>query len=181
MNYYLLENFLSSYSLPTLLIAMGVAITCFLLERIFQKKLSIAIKTQLPFMLAIVLYFIYDMIFIAKEFVFNDTAFLAGVVCGSLAVIFRALINKLKRGDASVSSALSLLIEGVLDGVIKKSQLHGVAIAVEQMILDCEQQDQQELSKKINAIIKENAICDLSDCEINRLSALILQSTEGLN
>lgn len=181
MNYFLLKNFLSSYSLPTLLIALCVAFGCYLLEKLIKKQISGMIKAQLPFIIAILVYFVYDMIFLAKDFVLRDTAFIAGIVCGSLAVVFRALINKLKRGDSSVSSAASLLVEGVLEGVIPTEQLHGVAKAVERLILENDSLNEEQITIEISLLIKENTIEELSDSDIQSLVNLILQAVGGLN
>lgn len=180
MDYILLKNFLSSYSLPTLVIAIVVALCCFLLEKLIKAKISIMLKAQLPFIFAIITYFAYDMIFISKAFTFTETAFLGGVVCGSLAIIFNTLINKLKRGESASLSAIGLLLEGILEGIVPKTQLHGVIIAVEQLF-QLKEKSQDELLLDIELLIKEKAVKKITDSDIKAIAHMIYKAISGLD
>ncbi|MBQ3116451.1 MAG: hypothetical protein IJC07_05430 [Clostridia bacterium] len=180
MDYILLKNFLSSYSLPTLLIALGVALCCFLIELIIKAKIPVMLRAQLPFILAVLTYFAYDMIFISKAFTFKETAFIGGVVCGSLAVIFKALINKLKRGDSTTNSAVGLLLEGILEGIIPKSQL-GVVVASLEQIFSSDQKSQDQLLEEVELLIREKSIKKITDSDARAIADMIYKAVKGLN
>ena len=117
MNYFLLKNFLSSYSLPTLLIALCVAFGCYLLEKLIKKQISGMIKAQLPFIIAILVYFAYDMIFVSKAFVFKDDALYAGILSGSLAKMplksIHETIKELRYAAGRIIPIAAMITSGV--------------------------------------------------------------------
>ena len=124
-------------------------------------------KTQLPFALAVIAHFIYDMIFVSRAFVFTEQAFAAGILGGSLSIIINSLISKIKRGEFIGLSTTAILIEGLLDGIVPETCLAATAVAVESIITDeANQKEKEQLISEISQIVKLNSGKDLTDAEI---------------
>jgi hypothetical protein len=62
MDLILLKDFFISYSLPTVIIAICVAVAVLILEKIFKEKLPFSVLNYLPFALSIIVYFVYGLI-----------------------------------------------------------------------------------------------------------------------
>ena len=99
MDYQFIKVFLTSYSLPTLIIAFLVATLSIIVDKLFKGKLPFFIKNYAPFMLSLVLYFIYDTAFVLKAFVFREDTFISGVLSGSLSLIFSRTYYSLIKGE----------------------------------------------------------------------------------
>ncbi len=181
MDYYVfIKEFLSSYSLPTILIAVFSSVAFILLFNVFKLKAPASVKAQLPFLFAIALYFIYDMAFVSKTLVFKDYAFILGVFSGSLSVITSTVIKKFMRGEQiSISTKTTILIEGLLEGVIPPTQLTATAIALEQLINESDL-DEKTTEIAIAEVITKSAFTSVSQSEINTVSKLIINSTRSL-
>jgi hypothetical protein len=181
MDYYVfIKEFLSSYSLPTILIAVFSSIAFVLLFNVFKIKAPSSIKAQLPFLFAIALYFVYDMIFLSKAFVFKDHAFILGVFSGSLSVIISTIVKKFIRGEQiNLSTKTAILIEGLLEGVIPPTQLTATAIALEQLMSESDL-DEKATEIAIAEVITRSAFTNVSQTEIHSVSKLIVNSTKSL-
>ena len=74
----LLQDILTSYSLPTIIIAVIVCSASLTLNKFFN-KLPKTLKVYIPFLISIVLYYIYDMAFVLHEFTFKSETLYAGI------------------------------------------------------------------------------------------------------
>lgn len=172
-----IKDFFTSYGLPTVVIGIISSACCLGITAIFKDKCAVFIKTQLPFLIAIILQVAYDMIFLSRAFVFNEQAIASGVLSGSLAVIINSLVNKLKRGEMVVLSATALLIEGLLEGIVPKSCISATAVAVENIINDkTADKEKEELIKEITKIVKSYSEDGFTDYEIEKTAELIVQA-----
>ena len=181
MNYAFIGKFFSSYGISTILIALACVGISFALDKLFAGKIKVLFKSQIPFACALIIQFAYDMIFVSKAFVFTEKAFAAGILSGSLAVIAIASISKIKRGEYIGLSATAILIEGLLDGIVPETCIAATAIALEQIIIDSqEENEQEELIKEIINLIKLNSDTKLSDSELGKIAEMILQSVNSI-
>lgn len=181
MNYEFIEKFFSSYGLSTIVIAaicFGISLA---LSKLVASKFPILIKSQMPFLLSLIIQFAYDMIFVSKAFVFTEEAFAAGILSGSLAVIAIASINKIKRGEYIGLSATAILIEGLLDGIVPETCLAATAIALESIVTEAkEEQEKDDLINDIVDVLKLNSETTLSDNELKGIAEMILQTVYSI-
>ncbi len=176
-----IKDFFSSYGLPTVIIGIICSAVCFCLNLLFKNKYPIFIKTQLPFLLGIALQFAYEMIFLSNQFSLSERTVAAGMLSGSVAVIINSLINKLKQGDMVATSATSLLIEGLLTGIVPKSCVSVTATAVENIINDTETaRETEQLIVEITQIVKTYSEDGFTDDELQKTAELILQAVSIL-
>ena len=176
MDYLLLQDFLVTYSLPTLIVAVIVSTVSLTLNK-FLVNAPKLLKAYLPFLLAVLLYFLYDMIFVEGAFLLNKHAFYGGILSGSLSVIISSALRKISSGKSIGVSATALLIEGILDGYIANHLLTKTALDIELAlsIKDGEQKEQQVIDT-----ISYNC-SSLSSDQIIRLAKLIISAVKHVN
>ena len=87
MDYLFILDVITSYSLPTLIIAAIVAAISIVANLIFKDKIPTGLKINAPFFGAMVLCFIYDMVFVVNDFTFREETLTFGLVGGSLSVV----------------------------------------------------------------------------------------------
>lgn len=177
MDFILLENFFATYTLPTIIIAITVGISSFILGK-FTDKINATVRNYLAFFLSIILYFAYDMIFISKALCFKPDAFYAGVLSGSLSRIFYSAIKKFFEGKPSCCSAVKLLIEGLIDGVVHENNLSATAISIEKLFAI--ETEQLSLKEQIANILAVNAVKPFSLDEFESVALLIIQAVNIL-
>jgi hypothetical protein len=180
MDYQFIKVFLTSYSLPTLIIAFLVATLSIIVDKLFKGKLPFFIKNYAPFMLSLVLYFIYDTAFVLKAFVFREDTFISGVLSGSLSLIFSRTYYYLISGEM-VKSPTVTVIESLLEGIIPEQTIAVTATAVESLIITFEDsEDQPILIEKISQVIKENSDKENGEIDALALASLILNAVSVL-
>ncbi len=166
-----LTEFFASYSLPTLIISLAVAIITLITDTLFSGKLSLSLKPYLPFALATASYLGYEMIFVYKAFAISTSGLYAGMLCGSTALIINGIIARIKKGKPLSVSQTVLLIEGIISGYVNSESLSEVAKSVERLIsVDKENTSLNDIAGKL----KENSSADLNDDEFLRLAKLII-------
>ena len=175
MNDLFLQDFLVSYSLPTLIVATIVCTFSLTLNKFFEKMPKL-LRVYLPFVLAIILYFAFDMIFVLKTFKFRQETFYAGLLSASLSTIICSSVRKLLQGKALNVSKTALLIEGILQGYINQSCLTQTAYVIEQILLTC--QDSVEQEKQVENALKENG--DIIESDLKYLAKLIIQAVSSI-
>ena len=181
MNYTFIKDFFASYGLVSLIVAAVCSIISQILNKVLKGKYSTQLKTQLPFALAVIAHFVYDMIFASKAFVFTEKAFAAGILSGSLSIIINSLVSKIKRGEFIGLSTTALLIEGLLDGIVPETCLAATAVAVESIITDeANQKEKEQVIKEISEIVKINSGKQLTDAELIKTAEMILQAVSTL-
>ena len=171
MNYVYLADFFVSYSLPTVVIAVIVAIASLIINRFVKKKIPPLTSSYFPFMLAVFLYFAFDMIFISKAFTLKEQTFYAGILSGSLSVIIVSIFNRIKKGKPLTVSQTVLIIEGIISGYVKDDLLSSTAKALDEHILSPES---SVSAQTVAEIIKSNSDERLTDDDYLAIAKLIL-------
>lgn len=155
MDLFLLEDFFTSYSLATVLIATVSSVISLVINYLFKDKLHRIISAFLPFILAVICYFIYEFIIISEQFLLSEKYFYAAVMCGSLSTVITSIINKIKSGKPLSLSPTLLLIEGLLSEFVDQKVLSSTAIEIEQMINGHIEDETISLRDKILGKIKK--------------------------
>ena len=173
MDYLLLQDFLVTYSLPTLIVAVIVSAVSLTLNKFFNGAPKL-LKAYLPFLLAILLYFLYDILFVEGSFSFKKEVFYGGILSGSLSAIISSALNKILNGKPIGVSATILLIEGILEGYIESHLLTKTATDIE---LAFSLEDGEKIEQQVIKTITYNC-SSLSNSEIIRLSKLIISAVK---
>ena len=170
----LLKEFLLSYSLPTIIIAVAVGFVGFLTEKFINVKIPQFILTYAPFIVAVLLYFAYDMLFLVKAFYLRSESLYAGILSGSLSVIIKETVKKIVSGKPVNLSATTLLIEGLITGYVKNGAITKTAILVENILR--ERKDEQDDVKFEVATALKNNSDGLDEQDLLSLASLIITS-----
>ncbi|MBE7083108.1 MAG: hypothetical protein E7373_00715 [Clostridiales bacterium] len=182
MDFVFLKDFLSDYSLPTLIISSIVAIISLVLDKFLSEKLPVGMKNYIPFGLAIIAYFIYDMIFVCFAFSFRTEAIGAGILCGSLSTIVVSIAGKIKKGEPIPLNATTLLIEKLLEDYVSKESAIATALIIEELIESSNKEKGDSLTKlEIYEALKKQSEINLSDQQYYYIAGLILSSVKELN
>ena len=171
-----LQDFLVSYSLPTLIIASIVCAISLTLNKFFDKMPKL-LKLYLPFLLAITLHCAYDMIFVLKAFTFTNESLYAGILSASLSVILSSSLKKIFQGKPFNTNKPILLIEGILERYISQSCLSQTAYIIEEILLNC--QDETEQERQVENAIKDNGDESIVE-EASHLTKLIIQAVSSI-
>ena len=174
----LFKNFLATYTLPTVVIAIFVGVLNFICDKFLYDKISATARNYLTFLLAIISYFLYETVFIKKSFSLTLETIYAGLISGSLSTVISCALNKISCGN-TVSNAVKLLIEGILDGLISKHSMHATVNSLEKLFAS--EFEDTTLKEQIINIIAESVITPLSDEEFEKLALLIIHSIRALN
>lgn len=175
----LYKNFLTTYSLPTVFIALAVGIFSFLCKKTKLDKISPTVKNYFCFFLTIIVYFAYDMIFVSKAFVFNEDAFYAGIVSGSLSKIISATLKRITDGKQSSLNALKLLIEELICEIADENLLSATALSIEKLFAN--EMDNDKLKEQIINILAANAAKPFTLYEYESMAVLIIQAVKSIN
>ncbi len=178
MNYQDIVNFLSSYSLPTIIIALIISIATILLKLILKDKFPLKLETYLPTLLAITLQFIYDCIFVFKGVCFSLDTLYAGAVASALATVITVAFFKLKNGERLNKSPLFMLIEGIVCGYVKKRSLEKVVNLISSFLL--ENSDEDTLIKNISLTLDEFKSQELPLFELEKIAKHVIISVKSL-
>lgn len=179
MDYVYLTDFLVNYSLPMIIIASVVSLFYFIVKKFFSEKLPSSLINYLPFILAICLYFAYDMIFISKMVIFKRDSFYAGILSGSLSAIINGIALRISKGKPISVSQTVLLIESILSGYVKENNLSSTASAIEQTIFN---EKTNTCPEKLANLIKSNSDMRLNEADYLNIAKLIIVAvTENVN
>ena len=172
----LLQDILTSYSLPTIVIAAIVCTASLTLNKFFN-NLPKTIKVYIPFLMAIVLYFLYDMIFVIYDFAFRSESLYAGIFSGSLSAVISSSITKLLQGKPINTNATIVLIENILSGHIDQKVLSKTASKIENLMTF--NNDDDFVQQNIVAILTE-ITSELSHIDICNLAKLIIVAVNSI-
>ncbi len=161
MDYGNIANFFANYSLPTLVISLIVAIIVEVIDLATKNKIPSKLKGYIPAILAIILQFIYNSIFVYKQLAFNLDVFYSGIMCSSLSTIFSVFIEKLINGTLTKKEAVILLIEGVISGFVPDGSQNKIAKEINLLIKKVT--DEQEALDGILQLLQEVTDSDIDD------------------
>lgn len=176
MNNLYLQDFLVSYSLPTLVVSVIVCTISLTLNKFFEKMPKL-LKAYLPFILAIILYFAFDIIFVLKTFELRQETLYAGLLSASLSAIFTSLLKKILQGKVVNVNKTILLIEGILEGYISQNCLTETAYIIEQILLSCSDDVEQETQVE-NALREKSGDC--AGADLKYLAKLIIKAVSSI-
>jgi len=179
MDFILLKDFLAYYSLPTLIVAVIVSTLTIIAYMIFGKKMPNLVRSFLPFVLSVILYFFYDMLVINNAFVFKTDALYAGILSGSLSVIIFKAVKKIANGKPLTLSATALLIEGLIEGYVSKNALVDTVNAIETLCKDESKKD--TIINDVKEILSASIDGDASEEELLKISALLVKAVKSVN
>ena len=173
MNYLSIE-FFSKYSLTTLIIAVVSAIISEVLRLIFKNKLSTFLKNYFPMMFSIILAIVVDMIMVEKKFNVTENAICLGFASGSLSTLILVIVTKIKKGEKFTSDTLSLIIEGLISGYVKKDKICEVTKSIGTLIEKIDLKLQREkVEKEIKEILLKNLQEEISILELDSITTMI--------
>ena len=175
MDYLFLQDFLVSYSLPTLAVAGLTCIVSLVMQKFFG-SLPKTVKSYIPFLLAIILYFAYDTLFVNKGLIFTKGALYGGILSGSLSVIFYSTITKIFKGKPISANATILLIEGILNGYIAQDLLTKTALQIEKVLSNG---DSTIFEQQVVDAITYNC-SDISSADVIHLAKLIIAGVKSI-
>ena len=173
---YILQDIFTSYGLSTIIIAILVCLARLTLERFYQKLPKLLI-TYIPFILAILLNYLFDMIFISKCFIIKSNIFYSGLVSGSLSAIIYSRIKKSKDDNLSNTTANILIIKSILKGYIDQSILTQTAQEIDALI-----SAENGLTNHQSIIDTLKKACkNLSAVDLGYLARLIISAVNSIN
>ncbi|MBQ9513729.1 MAG: hypothetical protein IJR66_01940 [Clostridia bacterium] len=174
--YFNFTTFLSAFSLPILLIAFLTLSISFLADKFLFYKLPDIVKTLFPFIVSILLYFIYDLISSSKLSVNIETVS-SGVMCGFLSSILFTFINNLKSGKINFDP-LALSIQGLIKYYANDS--YSLSIKIANVIRVNYDAVSTEKLRNIVTIILKKSCNNITDEDIDKISDGILSFANEL-
>ena len=111
-----------------------------------------------------------------KTFTFRQETLYAGLLSASLSAIFTSLLKKILQGKVVNVNKTVLLIEGILEGYISQNCLTETAYIIEQILLSCNDDVEQE--KQVENALKEKG--DIVDGDLKYLAKLIIKAVSSI-
>lgn len=181
MNLESLTDFFAVYSLPSVIIAIIIAIICILVDKLFLKKIYYGIRAYLPFVLGIIFYILYDLIFNGISPKINELSVSAGLVSGSLSSVFFSLIRRIVtgKGALNVASPLILLIENVIFPIVPEQKLKSAILEIERL-LNGITEDEKETVNAIANVILEHSTENTTEDECLLIAKVIVVGKSNL-
>ena len=179
MDYLLLKDFLTTYSLPTVVIAIFVGTLGFIIEKFIIKKPSGAISLGV-FSLSFILYVCYDILFKYGAFVLTTETFSAGILSGSLSAVIKNAVKRICQGKPLSVTTTVLLIETLIDGYVDGENLSATALSLDEVI-------KSSRDKKVQSVIEDVAKAlsvsgaNIDQTELIRLSEFIVKAVNSIN
>lgn len=170
-----INNFFSSYSIATITIGLIVTVIVCLINY-FWKNMPRVLRAYAPVVLAVILNFAYDMIFIKGQFIFTSEALYTGLLSGSLATVFTALTNKIKSGEDFSLDASVILIEEILSGYLVGENKKLAVQTIIDILNEPINKERTQLLEEVCAVIKKYSADGFSHTEILAISELIVQT-----
>ncbi len=184
MEYVELLDFFAVYSLPTLIIAVIVAVVKLVTDRFLASKIGALFSGAIPLALAVLLNFGYDCVFIRKGVYFGEETFTTGLLAWSIASIITAIVYRIKTGKLNgISDSVGLIIEGILRNHVRADFLISTAVAVKGFIekaLKTENYDHDALVNEIAEKVKEFSEDGITDDEIKAVAELTVKAVKQL-
>ena len=183
MNINYIDEFFSSYSLPSIIIAIIIAVICIVIDKFLLKKVSFNIRAYLPFLLGIVFYIMYELIFKGNVKVFTRYILTAGLVSGSLAGVIFAIIRKVisGKGVKNVLSPLALLIESIIFPIVCENKLESAVKSIEKLLNETDEDATEEhVTDKVADELSRHSSENITKIEIFTSAKLIVTGRSSL-
>ena len=192
MNSFNLDGFFTNYTLPTIIVAVVVAIIYIVLTIIFADKLFRPVKTFFPFICSLLLYYLYELIFVKAHFPPSQSTLSCGIVAGSLSTMIVAVIKRIKKGKTSPVDAVILVIEGIVCDYVNDSALSITSLAIKELLeekLFCNEiekdehsiaKDNHSLLGDVAQIIKDNSDKQFTDVELRAVASLTVSAVKQI-
>ena len=178
MDYLFILDVITSYGLPTLIISAFVVVISIIVDLIFKDKIPTNLKINAPFFVALILCFIYDMVFVANDFIFREEALTFGLVSGSLSVVLIRTVGSIYNGETLPADTVLILIEGIIEEVVSPTALKSSSIKIKDVIDKATTLEEQRT--EIIEILIVNTEKDISNEQIENVTTLILKAVSAL-
>jgi hypothetical protein len=179
MDYLLLKDFLTTYSLPTLIVAIIVGIIGFIAEKFIVKKPSSAVSLGV-FVLALILYVGYDMAFNYRAFVLTAQSLSAGLLSGSLSAVVKNTAKKISQGKPIPLSTTVLLIETIIEGYVDEKNLSATALSLDEVIRSGRDKKAQTVIDEVAKKLSVSGI-QIPPTELSQFSEFIIKAVNSIN
>ncbi len=174
MNYLLIE-FFSKYSITTLIIAVISAVISVILRLIFKNKLSNFFRNFFPMILSIILAILVDVIITEKKFTITENAICLGFTSGSLSTLILVVLTKIQKGEKITANTLSLIVEGLISGYVKKEKVievtNSITVLIEKVDVSL---NKEQIEYEIKQILLENLNEEISILELDSITSMII-------
>ena len=175
MDYIYLKVFLENYSLPTLIISAVVSAITLVYDKFLAEKMPAWVRNFMPFVLAIIFYFAFDMIFVIKSFNFSLGTFSAGFLSGSLSIVITSSVYKLKSEKPINVNAVAMLIESLISDYVSSDALYSSVNVIKDIIDNAEINAEEQVEE----ILILNSV-NKTELEIKAISALIVKAVSAV-
>lgn len=170
MEFFNISVFFELYGLPATLIAIFVSIVVFLIEKFLIKSDTFKkIKGLILFILACVINFLYNAIFVLGYISFDQESISSTFICGSICLAVSSVINSIINGKSGKLIKTTFVLEKLLVDFVPNENLSATAIAISALL---EGITETEISKEnlfaIKEVLKTN-VKDLKDNEIDEI------------
>lgn len=180
MDYVFLKDFFTLCSLPTLIVALIVAIVFYVLRLTLSKRLPFVNNNYCVIALAMALYLIYDAFFVCANPCFRVETLSLGLLSGSLSLVALTLIKKISLGQLPDASVTVILIRSLINGFICEDLELTTAQNIDNLIFNSDTTETDTITEKLSALLKENSVTVLSDIEYRTVSKIILKAVKAL-
>ena len=178
MDYIFLQDAITSYSLPTLIIAVIVSAISILADVIFKDKIPTTLKINVPFFLAFLSSLIYDIVFVTKGFIIREEVVTFAIVCGSLSIVLIRIFSSIFNGEKLSADTTILLIEGIIEDLVLPTSIKAVSVKIKEIIDTATSKEEQKSG--IIELIVVNTDKDLSSDQIESVAMLILKTVSAI-
>ena len=173
----ILENFLTSYSVPTIVIAFITCIFALIFEISLKEKVNKKQIIYLSILISVVLQILYDYIIVYETPSIQSASVIAGTVAGSLSIAISAFIKRVYKGEGLPSSVAGLLIEELIKDYVLNEKVSETALYIESLIRN---ENDELLESKISLVIFENSIEGISQIQAEEIARLILDGKNNI-
>ena len=129
----ILENFLTSYSVPTIVISIITCVFALIFEISLKDKVNKKQIIYLSILVSITMQIVYDCVILGQATVSPNTI-VAGSVAGSLSIAISAFIKKVYKGENLPNSVAGLLIEELIKDYVTNEKISETALSIESLI-----------------------------------------------
>ncbi len=177
MQHEYLQLFFGTIDLSVIAVAVVVCIIMTILKKVLKNKLKTSITVYLPTILAVVLLFLIKFILNGFDEAFTLDTVYNGLIAGSVSTVISVIIARVIKGKP-ISSPCVMIIEGILDEIIKKEHMQSVTNEI--LLVVEEDGDDQTKTRRVSEIIFNYTNLEMDDQQRETLSLFILKSVSAI-